>query len=104
MKSYLSLAVLVGVMMATGTTGALAHEYACHRVYMNKADTIGFYELSFRSAELVHTKILKERMEAGRLLEVGVLADIKGEPAEGTLIMALVKVQNARLFIAGTRG
>ena len=78
---------------------AQSHEYACHRAYIGKEATIGFYEKSFHSAELLHTKVLGERMEAGRFLEVGVLQDIKGEHSEEALRASFKHLQLSRKYM-----
>jgi hypothetical protein len=54
-------------------------------VTSGRSVTTEFYKNSFQAAELLHINVLGSRMEAGRLLEIGVLADLTGQPATETL-------------------
>ena len=87
---------LIMLANAAVTGNAFAHANACHRGYVNKADTITFYEKSFKASEILHTVVLKERFAADNFLELGVLADIKGEPAEENLQNALSNLKESR--------
>lgn len=55
-----------------------------------------FYKNSFQAADLLHLGLLKTRLEAGRFLEMGVLADIQGQPAGELLQNALSKLKESR--------
>jgi hypothetical protein len=48
---------------------------------------------------LLHVQVLRARTEAGRFLEQGVLADIKGEPASDLLGKALGKLRESRKYM-----
>ena len=73
-----------------------AHANACHRGYVSKEDTIGFYAKSFKTSETLHLELLKARVDADNYLELGVLADIKGEDAEEHLNNALRSLRASR--------
>lgn len=73
-----------------------AHANACHRVYIDKGDTVEFYQKSFKASEILHLQVLKERVEADNFLELGVLADIEGKPAEKYLHQALASLKASR--------
>lgn len=73
-----------------------AHANACHRGYVNKEDTVTFYQKSFKASEILHLQLLKERVAADNFLELGVLADIEGKPAEKFLHQALASLKASR--------
>jgi hypothetical protein len=65
-------------------------------VLSGRSATQEFYRNSFQAAELLHLGLLKTRLEAGRFLEMGVLADIQGQPAGELLQNALSKLKESR--------
>jgi hypothetical protein len=65
-------------------------------VKSGRSVTQEFYKNSFQAAELLHLGVFRTRLEAGRFLEMGVLADIKGEPAGELLQNALDKLKESR--------
>ena len=92
---------LASMMSATAlclfcSSQALAHANACHRGYVNKADTVEFYHRSFKVSEILHLHVLKDRVEADNFLEQGVLADIEGKPAEEKLEKAMASLKASR--------
>jgi len=94
--SKLISAVIIFLLGISLSSLAQAHANACHRVYVNKQDTIEFYEKSFKASEILHMHLLKERMAADHYLELGVLEDIKGKPAERYLNKALASLKKSR--------
>lgn len=95
MNKFISIIafILVGTSWSTLVQ---AHANACHRGYLNKLDTIEFYEKSFKASEILHLHLLKERIAADNYLELGVLADIQGKPAEDYLNKALASLKGSR--------
>jgi tetratricopeptide (TPR) repeat protein len=65
-------------------------------VKSGRSVTQEFYKNSFEAADLLHLGVLRTRLEAGRFLEMGVLADIKGEPAGELLQKALERLKESR--------
>ena len=94
MKIITFIITLMSMLIWTQTTNA--HANACHRGYVSKEDTIGFYAKSFKTSETLHLELLKARVDADNYLELGVLADIKGESAEKHLNNALESLRASR--------
>lgn len=93
----MTLAAMLMLMLNCNVmTEALAHANACHRGYIDKHDTIEFYEKSFKASEILHLQVLRERVAADNFLELGVLADIEGKPAEEYLNKALASLRSSR--------
>ena len=52
--------------------------------------------MSFEADDLLYLQVVQHRFEAGRSLENGVLADMKGEPSASTLHEALKQLEASR--------
>jgi hypothetical protein len=63
---------------------------------VDRESTVAFYTSSFEATETLNVKLLGARMEAGRLLEKGVLADMLGEQSFDRLSQALDELKEAR--------
>jgi hypothetical protein len=96
MKATPVRTVALVLALGLGGTQAFAHANACHRGYIDKGDTVEFYRQSFKASEILHIALLRDRMVADNNLELGVLADIRGEPSEGFLDKALAALRSAR--------
>ena len=66
---------------------------------MDRESTVEFYSTSFAATEILNVKILGARMEAGRLLETGVLADMRGQDSYALLDRALTKLKESRALM-----
>jgi hypothetical protein len=57
---------------------------------------LDFYDKSFAATEILHLEALAARLQAGRMLEKGVFADMNGKPSVEILKGSLTKMQEAR--------
>jgi hypothetical protein len=87
---------LVVALVSLAPQIAHAHDKAWHAIFRDRLATVEFYSVSFQADDVLYLQVVHDRFEAGRSLESGVLADMKGEPSAPILKEALKQLKNSR--------